>query len=175
MKIKNNLVLYLSGIALLLGIFDGGFAYQDEIDRILNYSTNYENFTKNFTLYIYLNLRYFKYIFLIQFFVIGFFGKFITVLVAMVKSYAYSFTLSLIIISFSGVQLIKKLLFVSVQMTLSLVVTVLFAQITMNFLQEKYPINKKHEIQLYAFVFSIICCIIIGTVDFIIIMAMNWG
>ncbi len=173
MKLKNNFVLYMSIIALLIGIFDGALAYQEEIDRILNYSTDYEKFTKNFTLFLYLNLRYVKYIFLIQFFMVGFFGKVITVLVAMVKSYAYSFTLTLIIISFSGIHMYKKLLFVGIQMTMSMIVTVIFAQITMNFLQEKYPVNKKHEIQLLAFVFSIICCIIIATLDFIIIKTMN--
>ncbi len=169
MKIKNNLVLSLSIIALILGIFDGSMSYQREIDRILTYSTNYDSFTNNFILFLYLVLRYLKYIFIIQFFSVGYLAKIVAVITALVKCYAYSFTLTLIIVSFNGLELIKKLSLISVQMTLSLIVTLIFSQITMNYLQEKYPVNKKTKIQLYAFVFSSICCIIIGIIDFVII------
>ncbi len=175
MKIKNNIVLSLSLIAFILGIFDGSIAYQREIDRILTYSTNYDSFTKNFTLFIFLFFRYFKYIFTIQFFAVGYLSKVVTVLTSMVKCYAYSFTITLIIISFNGIELVKKLSLITVQMTMSLVVTVIFSQITMNFIQEKYPVNKKNEIQLYAFVFSTVCCIIIGIIDFVIIKLISWG
>ncbi len=173
MKIKNNLVLVLSLIALILGIFDGSIAYQEEIDRILTYTTNYESFTKNITLFVYLFLRYFKYILIVQFFSLGYFGKLVTVLTAMVKCYAYGFTIALIVVSFNGIELLKKLSFISVQMTISLIVTIVFSQVTMNYIEDKYPVNKKTQIQLYAFVFSLICCIIIGTIDFVIIKMMN--
>ncbi len=169
MKIKNNLVLGFSIVALFLGVINGSMAYQEEIDRILTYSTNYQSFTKNITLFCYLVLRYLKYILIIQFFSIGYFGKVITTLIAMVKSYAYGFTLALITVSFSGIELVKKLSLITVQMTISLIVTLLFAQITMNYLQEKYPVNKKSEIQLFAFGVASSCCIIIGVIDFVLV------
>ncbi len=169
MKIINNQILALSILALILGIFNGSIALQEEIDMILTYSTNYERFTINLTLFLFLVFRYFKYILLIQFFTLGYFGKVITAFIAMFKSYAYGFTLAIITASFNGVELIKKLSLISVQMTLSLGITLFFAQITMNYLQEKYPVNKKHEIQLFAFGASCIGCIIIGFIDFVLI------
>lgn len=169
MKIRNNIVLIFVFISFLLGLFDGSVAYDEEIERILNYSTNYEYFTKNITLYFYLVFRYLKYILLILFFTVGYFGKVTTVLIAMVKSYSYSFTATLIIITFSGIELVKKLMYVGLQMTISLLLTILVAQIAMNYLQDKYSDNKKHKILVYTFVFSLICCIIIGIIDLLII------
>ncbi len=169
MKIKNNLVLALSVIALILGIFNGSIALQEEIDRILTYSTNYERFTLNITLFCFLVFRYLKYILAIQFFTIGYFGKVVTVIIAMVKSYAYGFTIAILTVSFSGFEVLKKLSLITMQMTLSLIITLLFAQITMNYLQNKYPVNKKREIQIFAFGASFVGCIVIGFVDFILI------
>lgn len=170
MKIRNNLILIFSIFALIIGIIDGSLAYEEEVKQMVEYTTNYDMFTNFTTLLVYLTFRYFKYIILIQFYIVGYFNKIMTMGVSMFKSYAYGFTLTLIFVSFEGLLLFKKVLMVIIQMTSSLIVTLIFAQVTMNFLQNKYPRNQKYKIQALNLAFSLICCIIIGLIDYLFIL-----
>ncbi len=169
MRITNKMIQVFCILSIIFGAFNGSIAYDSEIEFIQNYSIGYEKYTTAWVLILVLSFRYFKYILLIQFYVIGYFGKFIVPIIAMYKSYGYGFITSLIFVSFSGFDVIKKMFFVVIQMTLSLIITVLFAQVSMNFLQYKYSKRKMYQIQFFAFVFSLICCIIIGLIDFMII------
>ncbi len=172
MKIKNNLVLVFCVVGFLLGLVDGLMAYDEEIRLISRYSTDYSIFKNNFVLFVFLVFRYLKYILVIYVFSVGFLSKFICVVISMIKSYFYSFILVLMFIAFDGFLLFTKTLMVVTQMTLSLVVTIVFAQVIMNCIEGRYFSDKKTIIGFLAFVFSFICCIIIGMVDFIIIQLM---
>lgn len=168
-KIINELVLLFSTLALAIGVFDGTLAYQDEILFIMNYKTDYSHITNFFTLLIILAFRYFKYIIIIQFFMLGYFSKLAIIVTSALKSYSYSFVLSIIIINYEGRELLAKLGLVFIQMTASLIITLIYAQISENFVCGAYPYYKKYKIQFFAFVFSFICCIIIAMIDFLII------
>ncbi len=164
MKIKNNFILVFCVIGLLVGGFDGFMAYDEEIKMILDYKTDYENVK-----FWFLVFRYFKWCLLIYFFSFGRLSKFFTATTVMVKSYFYSFTLCLIFISFDGLTLFSRYLMVIVQMTLSFVLTIVFAQIMMNCNENIYDYEKSTLIGFLAFVFSLICCIIIALIDLMII------
>ncbi len=169
MKIKNNLVLFFSFIGFLLGMFDSFMAYDEEIQMIFEYSSNYNKLQSNLGLFLYLFFRYFKYILLIYFFSVGYLNKIVTVVIAMVKSYFYIFCVSLIFKAFDGLTLFVKLLTVFSQMTMSLIITVFFAQVIMNCIEGQYEYHKKTVISFLAFVFSFFCCIIIALIDFTLI------
>ncbi len=169
MKIKNNLVLVFCVIGFLLGIFDSFFAYNEEIETVLAYTTDYSNIEGSWTLFFYLLFRYLKYIVIIYFFSVGYLKRFVTVMVAMIKSYFYSFTLVLIVMAFDGFTLFQRLCMVFIQMTLSFIVTILFAQITMNCMDKKYSEDKNLLANFLAFVFSVIICIIIVFIDLLML------
>ncbi len=169
MIIKNNLVLVFCFVGFLLGILDGSLAYDKEIQTILDYTTDYSNFESAWTLFLHLFFRYFKYILAIYFFSVGYLKRFVTILVATIKSYFYSFTFILIINSFDGFSLFKKLLMVTTQMTLSFIVTIVFAQITMNCIDKKYYNERNLLVNFIAFVFAMVICIIIALIDFLMI------
>ncbi len=173
MRITNKMIQVFCIVSIIFGVFNGSIAYESEVEFIQNYVTNYDIYTKMWILIIVLSFRYFKYILLIQIYVVGYFGKFVVPIIAMYKSYGYGFILSLIFVSFSGLDMIKKMAMVIIQMTLSTILTVMFAQVSMNFIQGKYSRRKKYKVQFLSFVFSMICCIIIGLIDFVIIKLIN--
>ncbi len=166
----NKKIVILSVVMIILGFFNGTLAYQKEVDMILNYKTDYSMFTKFLPLFIYLVFRYFKYILLIQFFVVGYYGKVFIPIISMYKSYIYGFVLSLIICNFDGLILFKKLGVVSVQMTLSLLITLFFSCVSLSYVESRFNAVDKNKIQFLAFVFSLFCCIIISLLDYVIII-----
>ncbi len=169
MKIKNNIILVFCVLGFLLGILDGFLAYDEEIQTVLEYTTDYTNFETFWSLFLHLFYRYFKYILIIYLFSVGYLKRIIAVIVPTIKSYFYSFTLILLVMSFDGFSLFRRFLMVFTQMTLSFIVTVIFAQITMNCIDNKYVENKNVVVNFFAFVFSTVCCIIIALIDLLMI------
>lgn len=169
MKIFNRVIIFISIIMIFLGYFNGTIAFQSEIDKIIKYKSDYSMYSKSYILFLFLIFRYLKYILIIQFFTYGNLGKFCIPTISMYKSYEYGFVIGLMINSFTGFELYKKLLFVIFQMTASLIITIIFSCISMNNIN-KSPFKKNNvKVQYYSFVFCLICCIIISMIDFILI------